>query len=402
MLKSPVFHQSTTVNRSPDLAVREIRTTEELESIRPLWNALLMKSAAPVLYLTYDWLSTWWQCFQTPRKKLSVLAVFENDELVGIAPFVRTRAYWLGIPYVKMEFISMMRYALSPTNISGTLDFIIRADKHQEVIPAVMEFLLKKAWPWNYIRMHPLPSGSPSQKPLENAAGKIGFRFWKRPVFVNSIIRLNRPWTEYTAEVGRKFRKNIQGHEKRLQNNGVLRYSELNAIEQLENGFNSILSIERRSWKWNKGIHIDAPVYRHFYRQLVEVAGKNGWLKLGIMSLDGKNIAYDLSLEFNRSIEGLKTSYDEKYAHYSPGNVLIYHQLESVFQKGYTKKNLLWGDLNVKTKWTSTVEPHDEILIYRNDLFSNVLYFINHRLFLYRLTRFLFNQTQMLYWKLGS
>lgn len=387
------------VSRSAGVRVREIGTLEGLESLRPSWNALLLQSPEPVVYLTYEWLSTWWRCFRTPRRELCVLAVTADDDLIGIAPMVRTRARVLGVPYAKIEFLSMMRYALSPTNVSASLDFIVKAGRHREVVRAVLHHLAARAG-WNFLRLHPLPSGSPSVTALEEEAASRGYRFRKRRAFVNSIIPLEGTWEAYFAEHGKSLKRNIKSRERNLEKMGVLRYSEINKIGELENGFRSIMDIERRSWKFRMGIHLDAPVYRHFYRELLEVASACGWLKLGILELGGRRIAYDLSLAYNRVIEGLKTSYDESLARFAPGNIVIYRELESLFQSGFKKKNILWGDLAAKAKFTSIVEPHEEIFLYRDDLFARLLHFMSHTLLLYRATRYLSNQMQRLYWKL--
>ncbi|MBI1735028.1 MAG: glycosyl transferase family 1, partial [Candidatus Rokubacteria bacterium] len=68
------------------LHVEPITTVEEFRVLRDAWNALLAQSRADCVFLTWEWLFTWWKYF-SPGRELAILAVRDGAELVALAPF---------------------------------------------------------------------------------------------------------------------------------------------------------------------------------------------------------------------------------------------------------------------------------------------------------------------------
>ena len=62
-------------------------STGEFAQMRQRWNSLLRESAADSVFLTHEWLFSWWQLFGRQNRLLVILVWTEEDELVGIAPF---------------------------------------------------------------------------------------------------------------------------------------------------------------------------------------------------------------------------------------------------------------------------------------------------------------------------
>ncbi len=50
------------------------------------WRDLVARSGADRLFLSFEWLTTWWQHFGQPRGKLRMLVAYSDGELVGAAP----------------------------------------------------------------------------------------------------------------------------------------------------------------------------------------------------------------------------------------------------------------------------------------------------------------------------
>src|SRR5678816_1939561 len=53
--------------------------------LKPEWEDLLESSASPCLFLTWEWLHTWWKHLAADRR-LSILAVRNGGELTALAP----------------------------------------------------------------------------------------------------------------------------------------------------------------------------------------------------------------------------------------------------------------------------------------------------------------------------
>ena len=67
------------------ISIKKISTDKEFFKLKKNWNILLEKSENKNIFLTWEWLYTWWKTFKT-KKKLNILLAYEETDLVGIAP----------------------------------------------------------------------------------------------------------------------------------------------------------------------------------------------------------------------------------------------------------------------------------------------------------------------------
>lgn len=64
-----------------------LTTIDNLAAIgREGWNATVKKCPDSSIFQSYEWISTWWLRFKGDTGRLRVVAAFENDSLVGLAP----------------------------------------------------------------------------------------------------------------------------------------------------------------------------------------------------------------------------------------------------------------------------------------------------------------------------
>ncbi len=381
------------------LTVEEITDSERFERLGPEWDSLLERTGNPTLYLTHEWLFTWWRCCKSDKMKLLILLVSDETGLRGIAPLMEVRTNVLGIPVTKIEFLTTTRHAYSPHNYSGSLD-IIAAPPAEDVVRAVVDYLLKNQDRWQFCRLHPVPHTSVTVSVLTDEFRKRELPFSRQTAFTNFQIAVDKPWDEYSAGRSHEFRKKYRGLEKKARRYGdpVLReYSGQN----IGKGFEQLLEIEARSWKQTHGVPIHAVEYHDFYKYFAEVAGTRGWLRLWILELNGVPVAYDYSVVYANRLESLKTSYNDVYRDCSPGILLSWRTFEQAFRNGVQSINLLWGDSWSKRQWTTDTVLHDELFLFNSTRLSGVCYFLTHQLLLYRLTRSIINRYGYLLRRLG-
>src|SRR5258705_9982475 len=120
------------------MIVETIQTTEQFLSMREEWNALLQCSASGCVFLTHEWLSSWWRHLGEGRQ-LSILTARENGELIGILPVIeRGTQVALMMPRV-LEFLG------SGLIGSDYLDAIAKNGRESEVITAFAEHLTRQS-----------------------------------------------------------------------------------------------------------------------------------------------------------------------------------------------------------------------------------------------------------------
>jgi CelD/BcsL family acetyltransferase involved in cellulose biosynthesis len=368
------------------LEVQEITSIDEFRNLRTVWNETLEKSSCPVLYLTFEWMYCWWKCLGKTRKNLYVLVVRDGEDILGIAPFMEVKDTIAGLPTRKIEFISMMKYADHPSSCAGTLDLII-VRRTREVYEAVFTHLMTKKTHWNFLRLHPIPRDSQSLLFLEEIALNNGFSFMKRPVFTGAYIPIEMSWQSYFARFSSEFRRKLRQNEGRLSELAPVKYLKVTSSEEIDRAYHDMIDIERRSWKWKKGITLTSVAYQEFYRALAFEAAKQHWLRIWFLESNGQKIAFNYAIQYGGAVEACKWSYDESFRNYAPGRLLEWRMLEDSFQDGATRINLLWGDLVSKGRWSPRLEERYEVFLFNRDFYSRVLAVLMLRLSLYRFQR---------------
>ena len=69
--------------------LRVINSIESFENLRDEWNELYAECQSTTIFLSWDWMFTWWDVFNTSiNSKLFILCVYEKEQLIGLAPFI--------------------------------------------------------------------------------------------------------------------------------------------------------------------------------------------------------------------------------------------------------------------------------------------------------------------------
>ncbi|MEM9605450.1 MAG: GNAT family N-acetyltransferase [Pseudomonadota bacterium] len=95
--------KATARKRRYAFRLRIIDNTEAFRALRREWSNLLENTAQESVFLSWEWLFTWWEVFADPSRDLHIIAVYERDTLVGVMPVYghHCRGYgyvlrWLG------------------------------------------------------------------------------------------------------------------------------------------------------------------------------------------------------------------------------------------------------------------------------------------------------------------
>lgn len=363
----------------------------EFLALRGEWNALLARSSRPYLFLTHEWMSTWWELKRAAgNRELFILVVRGADGITGIAPLVRVTRRLAGLRVRCLALMTMERYAYSPRNVSGSLEFIT-AGGGDGAVDAVAAYLSDNGSEWDYLRLHPVPEGSETLKRLSVWARDGGYPHSLRPVFSNAVIELPESWEAYLATLSPGFRKKLRYARNSITREGAVKIVEVSARDDARAGFEAMLAIDALSWKQSGGSGLSTPGIREFYEAQTIAAGRAGRLSIWFLELDGKKIAYDLAIVCNGSVEVLKGSYDRTYSRLSPGVVLTVRELQLFIGRGISRVNLLWGDLSYKTKWTKKTEPCHELYVCNRSAAGRAIHAAWIATGLYRGVRFLLN-----------
>jgi hypothetical protein len=364
-----------------------------LSALTAEWNALAARLPRPSLYLTHEWHSGWWGQADRSGRRLNILTARTPDGLAGIAPIVSRDLRRFGVPVRKLELMTMEGYAYSPRNLSAELGFIVPpcAGGAESVVATFADHLAAAGDRWDYLRLHPLPAGSPTLDGLRSWAEERGHPCEAREVLRNSVIELPGTWDGYLASISPRFRKNLRHAANAVAREGGCAVTTVTGADDPAALLDEMAAIDRGSWKHKGGLGLDRDEVRKSYEFQMRAGAAAGGLELWFLEKDGRKIAYDLVVRMGGTVESLRGSYDAAYERLSPGNYLIARELQSFTERGVTRVNFLWGDLAYKMKWSARTEACFEVYLFNRTPKARALHALYVRSGLYRGVRFLRN-----------
>lgn len=176
-----------------------------------------------------------------------------------------------------------------------------------------------------------------------SSAGLAPFTYF---CFGNWYLKGNKTWSEYLEKRPSQLRNIITRKAKSFRRmNGVLEL--IQTSDRLEYGIQAYQEVYGTSWK------VPEP-YPDFMPGLIRMLEKNGWLRLGVATLNGKPVAAQVWIVAHGRASIYKLAYDESSKALSAGSLLSAMLMEHVLdQDKVSEVDYLIGDDAYKAAWMS-------------------------------------------------
>ncbi len=337
--------------------ITRIQNISEFTALRDEWNALLQTSRSDCLFLTWEWLHTWWKHLSAGRK-LSILALREGGELTALAPLaLRPPKPARLLPFRSLEFLG--------TGFVGSdyLDVIIRSGREQEASRALAQSLARSR---HMLELAQLKRGSCLASTLAASLEESGWSFSTTKTGVCPFIHLSgQSWLSYLASLGSQHRYNFQRRLKNLHKQFEVRFEP--ARTEQERGLALELLIEMHNRRWQERGGSDAfhlPGLVSFHEEFSRLALDRGWLRLFVLWLDGKPAASLYGLRYGGTFYFYQAGFDPAYSKQSVGLLTMGLAIQSAFEEGAGQYDLLHGEEEYKFHWARQTRELERLELY--------------------------------------
>lgn len=129
-----------------------------------------------------------------------------------------------------------------------------------------------------------------------------------------------------TIPIPGKLRRNLTRLRKQLASTARIETRICTTADELPEAYDSFLALEKSSWK-GRGVSTaiaDNPSLTGFYQQMLTPRFPGLKPMVSLITADGKAIAAQYGVIENSTLSLLKVAYDETFAHYSPGSLLLH------------------------------------------------------------------------------
>jgi len=327
-------------------SVEKIDDSSRFAELRLEWADLLESSSSQCLFLTWEWLHTWWQHLASGRR-LSILAVRCGSKLTALAPFgVRP-------PSLSCRRLFPVHEFLGSGNVgSDYLDFIVRRGCEPEAQQALASYLAGKRRMLDWTQ---LKRGSSFAGEVASTLREKGWRVAEAKTNTCPFIFLTgESWESYLATLGAEHRYNFNRKWKRINREYVVEFEQVRTEEQCRESIGLVMMLHNLRWRDRGGsdaFHTRSLV--RFHQEFSQVALARGWLRLYVLRLNGKPAAALYGFLYDRTFYFYQSGFDATYDKNSVGLVTMGLAIQRAIEEGAQEFDLLHGDEGYKSHWSN-------------------------------------------------
>lgn len=333
------------------LTCRIVTDFSDLQQIRAEWCRLWKLSPRPYVFQSFEWARAWWTAFGS-ECRLFAPVVYSGDQVAGILPLVlRGRViHFLGPPQ------------------SDYNDIICDPRHAAAVLRTALESLFALRTQWDECHL----SGARTDSLIVSAVEAL-------PQCLRRYLSVD-PHSECPAIVASSGegdylalakKQSIRRHRKKLERTGTVRFRQLEDPSEMRSHLPSLFKqhMERRQG----ASEFLLPSVRLFFHSLIDELASTGYLRFAVLELDSRPVAYHFGFECDRRFIWYKPSFDQRFAQYGPGEVLLGQLFEYCSAHDIEEFDFTVGREQFKYRFANSV-PNTVTLLLQPHLLDRVVH----------------------------
>ena len=337
--------------------VTKIETHGQLQDLAEVWSDLVDKTEGATIYQTFEWLSSWWQTFQTEHRLL-VLLVSLGGEPIGIAPLM------LSPGDGSRGRKGVVRFIGTPDIDYGDL-----IGPHLDIVAqATAAYLWEHRQEWTRIDLSQIRETSPIISTMGQYFRGVGAHY--RIVQIETSLAFQYEGTPEAQPLHASPRSEIMRRSaKYFAKAGKFEAREHRSFSDIERHLMQLFHYHVIRWQETDtpSKFLDAR-YRAFYTELIQVLSKKRRVSLFELSLDGQAQAYCLDFDYRGAIYIYTPLYSFLHRHKAPGNLLFCLIPEFHVRQGYQRIDFGRGAQNNKVDFTNRLTKSYSIEVFRSPI----------------------------------
>ena len=350
-------------------SITEINRINQFLELRHEWDKVLERSRDKNIFLTWEYLSTYWKHFGK-EKKLRILCIEDENKIIAIAPLRQSR-YGFQAPF-GYDVIEPLGYrGLTPEGADYT--GLILTERQAECLQLFLNHLVEHN-DWDFIYLMDVPETSIIPDLLAKMSKAVPITFELEKGAICPYISIPNSMDIFLRELSSKFRKNLRrcmrNLEKDHQRVELKRYDEFGSVEE---AMKIYFELHQKRWKLKHipGVFNTQEV-RDFYRDVAKLFADNGWLALYFLTANGEPIATQYCFEYKQKMYYALGGFDPNYSQYSVGSLILMKVIEKCIEKKIEEYDLLKGGEPYKFRYTAKYKTNLGIRFVNKRFTSNL------------------------------
>jgi CelD/BcsL family acetyltransferase involved in cellulose biosynthesis len=326
------------------LDVDIIDDLDEARALAPAWDELAVRQALPMC--APGWMLAWWRHLAPPEALLRLLAVYDDGELLALAPWFvterdgeRTDMRFLGVEY------------------SDRVDVLCAAGREQEVAPALRHALKGLEPRPDLIAFEAVPIGSRWTRRLAGGwEGRLRLGRYRTSARPAPTVALPGAQPEqWLAARSRNFRGQMGRARRQLEKLGG-RVRQIVEPGEVGGALDALLSLHAGRWEERAPSHLVRPGVGELLHEAAAELGPDR-LRLWAAEIKGELISVQLFHAAGGEIKYWNGGWLEEHAHLKPTMLTILAALEDGIARGERRLDLGAGTHAYKLRFADGDDP---------------------------------------------
>ena len=346
----------------------------EWETLSDIWNQVLKKSESNNIFLTWEWISTWWRHFGEGRKPL-ILLLKKEGNIIGIAPLMYTRQ--------RIKFLNLGIIEFIGTGLSDYGDFILTKEK-EECMNLIFDFLEREPIKWDMMDLRHIPEDSITAGLLHKLAEERSYKIIRKETSC-MYIPLSQTWEEYFGKLSSNRRYDLRRSLRRCNKNHSMYVKHIENIKDFEDSIDDFFNLYTK-WlmeRYKISSIFNIPLYKvkQFLIDLAQILFKTqadgeNLIDLSFLMIDQKPASSCYSFIYNKVFFAYMMPWDSLYSKYNIGNLHLMFLLEYSMKQGLKKFDFLRGNEPYKNRWNAFMKKNSKITFFRISLKGKLLHLL--------------------------
>ena len=282
----------------------------------------------------WDWLDLYMRTVMRGSEGLRLITLHRGPLAVAVLPLnVDPALRRLGgsVGALSNFYTTQWGLTLAPEVVGPDLLPMLRALRGDDARPASLRFA-------------PMDPQSHAYRMLHKALDIAGYAVFQYFAHGNWYLPVQGDWADYLAARHGSLRSTIKRMRKRLLADGAT-IEIATTQEALPRAMQGYQMVYASSWKKPEPV-------ADFLPELGRLCARRGWMRLGVVWLEGKPIAAQFWIVANGRAAIYKVAYDEAYKHYAVGTVLTAALMQHIIDVDRVREvDYLIGDDSYKKRW---------------------------------------------------
>jgi CelD/BcsL family acetyltransferase involved in cellulose biosynthesis len=325
--------------------LEQITELGQFESLRGEWDDLLRCSNADCVFLTWEWLFTWWR-FLSAGRQLCLVAVREDGLLVALAPFARRppdlRRF---VPSASLEFLGTGAVG------SDYLDIIARRGYERSALPLITQWAAANGTPITLDQLPALSAAAAVARSLQ----ELGWSVRSEMINVCPYIMLaGHTWESYLNSLSASQRYGLRRQMRNLEKHSRVSLETVASESDRRGALEQLWKLHRARWDTRGGSDaLPNSAVLAFHDAFTELALLRGWLRLYTLRIDGRATASLYGLRYGTKFLFYQSGFDPALNRNSVGMITLALVIERAIQEDAAEFDMLHGGEQYKKHWAN-------------------------------------------------